>query len=88
MSLGSGLVPLKERVDNPWVSLPGLAFSYLWQPLFLDVSMLLLGSRACSQCPAGGHLTLGCGEAGGRECHGTSTCSCRRRGPCPKGHPP
>jgi hypothetical protein len=38
-SLVSGLVPLREKVDSHWVSLPGLAFHYLCQPPFLDVSM-------------------------------------------------
>jgi hypothetical protein len=54
MSLGSGPVPLKERVDNPRVSLPGLAFSYLWQPLFLDVSMFLRRVSGMLTVPHGG----------------------------------
>jgi hypothetical protein len=41
LNLGSGLIPQRERVDSLWVSLPGLAFSYLCQPPFLDVSMFL-----------------------------------------------
>jgi hypothetical protein len=49
---GSGPVLLRERVDCPWVSLLGLAFSYLCQSPFLIVSMLLCrvsGMRAQRQ---------------------------------------
>jgi hypothetical protein len=41
LNLGSGLVPLRERVDNPWVSLLALAFSYLCQSPFLNVGVFL-----------------------------------------------
>jgi hypothetical protein len=54
LSLGSGPVPLSERVDCPWVSLPGLAFSYLCQSPFLDVSMLMCSVLSALTAPHGG----------------------------------
>jgi hypothetical protein len=41
LNLGSSLVPLREGVDNPCVSLLGLAFGYLCQSLSLNVHMSL-----------------------------------------------
>jgi hypothetical protein len=75
LSLGSGLVPLREWVDSPWVSLLGLAFSYLCQPQFLDVSMFLRMVLGTLVACHGGHLTLGCGKAGGGERHDAGACS-------------
>jgi hypothetical protein len=57
LSLGSSPVPMRERVDNPYVSLLGLAFSYLCQPLFLDESMFLRRDSGTLIAPHGGHLT-------------------------------
>jgi hypothetical protein len=54
LSLGSSSVPVRERVDNPWVSLPELAFSYLCQHPFLDVSMFLRRVSGMLAAPRGG----------------------------------
>jgi hypothetical protein len=53
----SGLNPLRELVDNPWVSLLELTFICLCQFLFVNAYSFLcmiLGMRAA---PRGGHLT-------------------------------
>jgi hypothetical protein len=38
---GFSPVPLREKVDNPWVSLLYLAFSYLCHSSFLNIDMFL-----------------------------------------------
>jgi hypothetical protein len=53
-SLGSSPVPLREKVDNPRVSLLGLAFSYLCQPPFLDISIFLCRVSGSLTAPHGG----------------------------------
>jgi hypothetical protein len=40
-NLGSGLIPLREGVDNPWVSSLGLSFGCLCQFLFLTICVFL-----------------------------------------------
>jgi hypothetical protein len=52
-NLGSSLVPLRERVDNPWVSLLGLALSYLCQSLFLNVCIPVQGLVHARSTPRG-----------------------------------
>jgi hypothetical protein len=43
LNLGSGPVPLRERVDNLWMSLLGMALCYLYQSPFLNVSIPMQG---------------------------------------------
>jgi hypothetical protein len=53
-NLGSGSVPLSERVNSPCVSLLGLAFSFLCQSPFLNVSMFLFTISGALAVPCGG----------------------------------
>jgi hypothetical protein len=53
LNLGSGLVPPRERVDIPWVSLLGLALSYLCQSLFLNVCIPVQGLVHAHSTPRG-----------------------------------
>jgi hypothetical protein len=41
LNLGSSLIHLRERVDNPWVSPLGLSFGCLCQFLLLTICMFL-----------------------------------------------
>jgi hypothetical protein len=48
LNLGVGPIPLRERVDNFWMSLLGMAIRCLYQPSFLNISTPVLGlGRAC-----------------------------------------
>jgi hypothetical protein len=48
-----GLIPLRERIDNPWVSLSGLAFSYLRQSPFPNISTPVHGLGCAHSAPWG-----------------------------------
>jgi hypothetical protein len=52
-NFGPGLIPYRERVDSPWVSLLGLAFSYLCQSPFPNVSTLVQGLGRIRRAPWG-----------------------------------
>jgi hypothetical protein len=54
LNLGSGLVPLREGIDSPWVSLVGLTFGYLCHLLFLSVCMFLCKISSMLTVPLGG----------------------------------
>jgi hypothetical protein len=54
LNLGSGSIPLRERVDNPWVRLLGPAFSYLCKSSFLNVSSFLCRVSGALAVPHGG----------------------------------
>jgi hypothetical protein len=59
LNFGSSLVPLREGIKSPWVSLLELILVYLCQFLLLKrrAFFLCAGSQVCIQCPMGSHLT-------------------------------
>jgi hypothetical protein len=52
-NFGPDLVPLRERVDNLWVSLLELSFSYLCQSPFPNISTLVQGLGRARSAPRG-----------------------------------
>jgi hypothetical protein len=52
-NFGPGPIPLRERVDSLWVSLLGLAFNYLRQSPFPNVSTPVQGLRCTRSAPRG-----------------------------------
>jgi hypothetical protein len=65
---GAGLAPLREGVDSTRVSPFAFAFHSLRGLIRSLNSCPFVGSRVCSQCATGGHLTRGHGEAGSESC--------------------
>jgi hypothetical protein len=56
-NIGSGPVPLRERVNIPWVSLLELTFVCLCQFLLLKAYAFLCRILGTCAAPRGGHLT-------------------------------
>jgi hypothetical protein len=61
-------IPLGEGVDSTRVSPFSFTFGSMCNLIHSSCLCTFAGSRVCSQCATGGHLTRGRGEAGSEPC--------------------
>jgi hypothetical protein len=85
-NLGSSPGPLRERVDNLWMSLLGMALSCLYQPPFLNISIHVQELKRAGSAPRGvSYLNM---WRGGRPAVSTvNGCGHRGRGDGAEGDP-
>jgi hypothetical protein len=57
LNLGFSLIPLREGVNNPWVSSLGFSFGCLCRFLFLTICVFLRRISGTFAVPHGGNLT-------------------------------
>jgi hypothetical protein len=80
LNLGSSPIPLREGVDNPWVSLLRPTFSYLCQFQFLNVCMFLRKVLGVLAAPHGGSPYLRMWRDGRPTVPTANGCRYRRKG--------